>query len=373
MKRRITAVLLAAGLIFTAAGCGGASPAEAGTAPAAAAQAQAAEKQENAAKQRDKDLAGVNVRGDTVIISDHHPWLFFCGNDGQPLETYQRTNLFSEEELSRIGENIHNLADDLSSVGTKFVLFIPPMKEEVYPEWMPASIPVQANEGRSIQLKNYMREHYPDIPVVYPLEELTAAKEQYPDMNLYYEGDCHWNEIGSHVGMEALLSEIGKMTGHPYEAHYKAFEETDVKIAGDLQTLVELGDEYLSTTYRTGELTGYTITEQTAKTEEEFAAMVTAGQNPDIPVRKFLMVKEFAENPEARMPVRTFITGDSFMLGMVPYVFDAFPETEAYSRYYLNMDAVLDMEPEVFVYEIAERYLGELDIIPGYNTAALPE
>ena len=108
-------------------------------------------------------------------------------------------------------------------------------------------------------------------------------------------------------------------------------------------------------------------------TPEEFAQMVAAGQNPDIPVRKFLMVKEFAKNPEARMPVRTFITGDSFMLGMVPYVFDAFPETEAYSRYYLDMDAVLEMKPEVFIYEIAERYVSELDIIPGYNTAALAE
>ena len=80
-----------------------------------------------------------------------------------------------------------------------------------------------------------------------------------------------------------------------------------------------------------------------------------------------------ALHPEARMPVRTFITGDSFMLGMVPYVFDAFPETEAYSRYYLDMDAVLEMKPEVFIYEIAERYVSELDIIPGYNTAALAE
>ena len=134
-----------------------------------------------------------------------------------------------------------------------------------------------------------------------------------------------------------------------------------------------VGDEYLSTTYVPEEMTPYEITVQTAKTEEEFAQMVAAGQNPDIPVRKFLMVKEFAKNPEARMPVRTFITGDSFMLGMVPYVFDAFPETEAYSRYYLDMDAVLEMKPEVFIYEIAERYVSELDIIPGYNTAALAE
>jgi hypothetical protein len=31
------------------------------------------------------------------------------------------------------------------------------------------------------------------------------------------------------------------------------------------------------------------------------------------------------------------------------------------------------MKPEVFIYEIAERYVSELDIIPGYNTAALAE
>ena len=292
----------------------------------------AAKAAEEAAAKRAKDLEDANVRGDTVILSEHHPWLFFCGNDGQPLETYQRTNLFSEEDLARVGENLHNLAQDLDSVGTKFILFIPPMKEEVYSEWMPSSIPVEDNEGRSMQLVNYMREHFPEIPVVYPLEEEPAAREHYGEQSLYYEGDCHWNEIGSHVGMEALLSAVGELTGHPYEPQYKTFTVGEDRIAGDLQMLVELGDEYLS-----------------------------------------MMVKEFAKNPEARMPVRTFITGDSFMLGMVPYVFDAFPETEAYSRYYLDMDAVLEMKPEVFIYEIAERYVSELDIIPGYNTAALAE
>ena len=363
----------------------GAAAAAGGAGEAQAAQGQAAQQKvteeqkaaakaaEKAAAKRAKDLEDANVRGDTVILSDHHPWLFFCGNDGQPLETYQRTNLFSEEDLARVGENLHNLAQDLDSVGTKFILFIPPMKEEVYSEWMPSSIPVEDNEGRSMQLVNYMREHFPEIPVVYPLEEELAAKEHYGEQSLYYEGDCHWNEIGSHVGMEALLSAVGELTGHPYEPQYKTFTVGEDRIAGDLQMLVELGDEYLSTTYVPEEMTPYEITVQTAKTEEEFAQMVAAGQNPDIPVRKFLMVKEFAKNPEARMPVRTFITGDSFMLGMVPYVFDAFPETEAYSRYYLDMDAVLEMKPEVFIYEIAERYVSELDIIPGYNTAALAE
>lgn len=358
--------LLSAGLMIMAPGCGSSQEVDAATLPAA-------EIQTDAASKRKADLAGADVRGDTVILSEHHPWLFFCGNDGQPLETYQRTNLFSEEEIARIGENLHNLASDLDSVGTKFILFIPPMKEEVYSEWMPASIPVMNNEGRSMQLVNYMREHYPEIPVVYPLEQEIAAKEHYQDQILYYEGDCHWNDIGGHVGMEALLGEVGRQTGHPYETEYKTFEETGEKIAGDLQSLVELGDEYLSTTYRPLQMSGYTVTEQTAKTEEEFAQMLAAGQNPDIPVRKFLMVREKSENPEARMPVRTFITGDSFMLSMMPYVCDAFPETVAYSRYYLNMDAVLEMKPEVFIYEIAERYLSELNIIPGYNTAALKE
>ena len=73
------------------------------------------------------------------------------------------------------------------------------------------------------------------------------------------------------------------------------------------------------------------------------------------------------------MTVRTLITGDSFMLVMVPYVFDFFSESVDSSRCFLDMDAVLEMKPEVFIYEIAERYVSELDIIPGYNTAALAE
>jgi hypothetical protein len=41
------------------------------------------------------------------------------------------------------------------------------------------------------------------------------------------------------------------------------------------------------------------------------------------------------------------------------------------SRYYFDTDDLVAEEPDVFVYMIAERYLHELTMIPGYNTMAL--
>ena len=38
------------------------------------------------------------------------------------------------------------------------------------------------------------------------------------------------------------------------------------------------------------------------------------------------------------------------------------------SRYYFDTEDLMTRKPDVFVYMIAERFLQELSVLPGYNT-----
>ena len=68
---------------------------------------------------------------------------------------------------------------------------------------------------------------------------------------------------------------------------------------------------------------------------------------------------------------KIYLSGDSFRWNLTPFIQAAASETVITSRYYLDTDDIMIEEPDVFVYEIAERYIRDLDMIPGYNTVAL--
>ena len=291
-----------------------------------------------------------------VIISDTHPWLFLSGGDGESLETYQRTNLFKPARLERAAANIHNLKNDIAeATGAQFILMIVPGKESIYSEYMPADIPVMDNEGRTMQFIRYMHEHYPDVEIVYPYEEMMQAKEEYPGKVLYLESDNHWNFIGSFVGTRALLTRISLLTGASYQPEHRDFVETGHSSGIDLASMMGLQGDYWSTMYQTP-AREYTILEETKDPATgdviRHAAASEAGMR-------------------AEVPVNLYFIGDSFRHMMSQYLFEWAAKTTVVNRFYFNPDDMIAEKPNVVVYEMTDRHLGELTSLPGYNTAAL--
>ena len=116
---------------------------------------------------------------DKVVFGTSRPWLFNRSEDGQPLETYKRTNLFSEEELDRISQNLSEMQQDFSDAGIRMVLMISPDKEQIYgDDYMPSSVAVLENEGRTEQLIGALGKTCPSLPVVYPAELLRKGREK---------------------------------------------------------------------------------------------------------------------------------------------------------------------------------------------------
>ena len=290
---------------------------------------------------------------DKVVFGTSRPWLFNRSEDGQPLETYKRTNLFSEEELDRISQNLSEMQQDFSDAGIRMVLMISPDKEQIYgDDYMPSSVAVLENEGRTEQLIGALGKTCPSLPVVYPAELLRKGREK---EEVYYASDTHWNRIGACIACGALVDTLAEDTGSTWpgaEAFRERYHFSEKeKKAGDLQKLVRLGEEFDSTEYEA----------QEARTAE------VSDVSEDV---RGEVIRERSSNPGG-LPLNVYLSGDSFRWNLTRFLQDGVNKSTVTSRYYLDLEDVVSQEPDVFVYMIAERYLHELDRIPGYNTQAL--
>ena len=302
---------------------------------------------------------------DQVILGKKKPWLFNQSDDGQPLDTYKHTNRFLKEKLEAMGENLASLQSDLNDAGIRFVLMVSPDKEQIYGEdYMPGWVRVQEEEIRTLQFIKYMEENYPQIKIVYPAIPLREEKvrEEAGGRSVYYESDTHWNRIGACVASRALLGAIlegsdwGNEGGEPdfntYSSSLYEFVDNGRK-RGDLQRLVQLGSDYDSTEYDPIQEPMYTVIDS------------MRDQNNEV-------IRELSKNDsESCLPIRLYLSGDSFRWNLGRFIEDAVSESVIASRYYLDLDDLAEFEPDIFIYMIAERYLQELDLLPGYNTMAL--
>lgn len=143
------------------------------------------------------------------VIFGKEGWLFYSAQrDGAPVSSYRGEDLFTREELRQISVDLRKTRDTLKKQGIDFVIFFAPNKERMYSEYMPDRYGPPAEEYALKQLVDFLRKHT-DLKVVYPYEELMAAKAEFPDIPIYYSRDTHWNGVGAYVGARALLSALG--------------------------------------------------------------------------------------------------------------------------------------------------------------------
>ncbi len=293
---------------------------------------------------------------DQVILGTQKPWMFYSSNDGQPLETYQHTNLFTPAQLADITDNMKSLNSDLADAGIDFILMISPDKETIYgPDYMPSYITVNEGPSRTEQLIAYMAQAAPEITIVYPRDALLQAKSNLPSgvESLYYESDTHWNLAGAWIGARELLNTIAAKRGIAWTAPTITFSSNGM-IPGDLQTMAQLGSDYASHAYNANQSQPYDV-----------LGSITDDSNDEI-----VWLKSQGKGSSA-MPVSVYLAGDSFRWNLRSFMQQFTQDSVVSSRYYFDTEDLVEQEPQVFVYQIAERYLHELSVLPGYNTMAL--
>ena len=263
----------------------------------------------------------------TNVILGTNNWLFYANpNDGDPIGAYKGQNLYTEEELAAIADNCMKQKDYLDSIGKEFVIFIAPNKERIYNEYMADMYGEPADNYRTLQLVNYLRENTL-IKVVYPYEELRKAKRLICE-NLYFQTDTHWNAVGAYVGTRVLLQEFG--------IELPPIEKLNIKeigpISGDLQGMIGLtgfdfGDCYYS-------VTGYD-THNFEYVEYDFGRNIKCHSNSD--------------------PRRVYVIRDSFGTAMAEIVGSQFSNSCMHHFEARPYSDLVEFDPDNVIYEPVER------------------
>lgn len=273
---------------------------------------------------------------DNVLIGKEG-WLFYVSKgDGDPIGSYQGTNLLSEDELAVMAENLVFWRDYLAERGMEFVLFLAPNKERMYSEYMPDSYGDPAEEYKVKQVVEYLRANT-DLRVVYPYEELMQAKEAVAE-NIYYKTDSHWNEIGAYVGASALLKELG--IDMPAITDEGITIEDPGKAEGDLAKMLYLSKpmKNVDSNYH---VTGYDAHGVT-NDEADFFGMMSYYTTDAADERSLYLIR------------------DSFATAMSPYLASQFDTANMRHISSYTNDDLWQCDPDVVVLELVERNVDKL-------------
>ncbi len=269
------------------------------------------------------DIVAENEAG--AVFEGKEGWLFYTGND--TIADYQGTDLLTQNELGKIRSQFSVVRDRLALMGKEFVIFIAPNKEQVYSRFMPDSYGELTDYTRAQQVTDYLREN--GFRVVYPIDELKEAAAKYPQYDLYFKTDTHWNYLGAYVGTRALLAELGIYA--PDISQIRIGHTTEISdVSAELS--INLGDNY--------ELYGYSG--NPVPSIEVYPAEVVSTLNTGTDPRKVMLI------------------GDSFTTAQIPVMgafFDHVTRCPSKSIPALTDLIFSEEQPDVVVYETVERYV----------------
>lgn len=269
---------------------------------------------------------------DRVIVGDDN-WLFYCRtDDGDPVGCYKGTNLLSDEQLCQIKQNCLLQRDFLAEQGKEFVIFIAPNKERVYSEYMPEQYGKPAENYQALQIYNYLKENT-DLKIVYPYDELMEAKKNI-DYNIYSKTDTHWNYIGGYIGACALLDVL----------------DIEMPKITDSQMTITVGDEV------SGDLAGMlNLNNQLKFADHSYTVSGYDDHNMQVIEEDFNTMYSYSANNAD--PRKIYVLRDSFSTHMARYIGSQFSESYLRHRNTYSYDDLVNINPDIVVFEIVERYV----------------
>lgn len=182
---------------------------------------------------------------DSVIIG-REDWLYFA----ETLDDYMQQRVLSEEELVRIRKILTLVDEYVASQGGKFLFFVAPNKNTIYPEYMPYYYPRGTGKSSLERLSSVLdgSSFYLDISAV--LKEKKASWQQDVSASnhsqwLYYQRDSHWNDYGAAVVFESIMDWRESMNGNHGSESFGAFGQMQSHGDESLEQMQSHEDESL--------------------------------------------------------------------------------------------------------------------------------
>jgi alginate O-acetyltransferase complex protein AlgJ len=229
----------------------------------------------------------------------------------------------------------------LARRGCRYLVFIPPDKQTIYPEYLPPVPHPHHPQSRLDQLLEHMRAHS-TVPIIDVRADLLQAKER---ERLYHITDSHWNDRGAFVGYHRVAQALAEWFPVIHPLPREAFEEdTHLAGGGDLAEMIGLAhrtrEERLDLRPR--------IPRRAIRHDEGMA--MPAG------IRFALGKPYLTECDDPRLP-RAVVFHDSFGLPMQPFLSEHFSRSVWYWIDDFLQEVVEQERPDVVIHQLLERKL----------------
>ncbi len=261
--------------------------------------------------------------------------LFYKGsqlNGEDPLADYTGDNLFTEAELSRIQASFTEAKTYLEQRGIKFLVMLPPNKERAYAQYMPMSFGDPSESCRLAQARKLLTNA--GIEVVSPLKEIQSYKKEHPEDPMYFQFDTHWTRLGAYLAGRAADECLGFAMPELIDVPRAKGEPFNEDLAGQMGLTDLLHSDPVLNPY------DYSSHPPEVTANELLTAMDGHALTGD----------------ESRL----LLVGDSFSTLMFPYIACNYETSKMVIYYDYNEELLEEFQPDVVVFEVVERYLGNL-------------
>jgi hypothetical protein len=281
-------------------------------------------------------LIGDRVFTNLIVSRDY--WLVYTGE--LSTDDYQRVIPFREDQLSEFQHNLDAFNDKLRAEGVALLVVIVPNKNTIYPEYMPDEIPVMGDVSRFDQIVQYMAAH--GATRILDLRSALLAARQ--TRQVYYAMDSHWNEYGAFIGYQEIITALKK-----------DFPALQARPLSDYAS-ASLGKVRFDLAGMSG---GMILTKEKFHLVPLFESQTTA-RSIDIGESRKLT---FSANPDGGLP-RAVVYHDSFFFDVIPLISENFSHAIfipiAGGREVVTRAWLAEIQPDVVIIEITERYISEL-------------
>jgi|GEM_PF-4160681 len=275
------------------------------------------------------------------VMSGGDGFLFL--SDDEALHYYQRTELFSTEDLTAWRSGLITTSSRIAALGAHYQVLIAPNKHSLYSEKLPNWFNRHLHKQSRLDQLFAVLQDTP-VGVTYPLAALQKALVDFPYASPFFKTDTHWNEFGAGVAALELLNDLGISL----EASINPKPYTPEK-AGDLARMI--GQQYLMAE------DGWTLPDEWLK-----AHCVLPGSelflNHQTDPLQFNRI-DCAGGQKNGLKALIFM--DSFGVGLVPALSTAFEEAVFVWSYKLDETLVEQMRPNFVIHQLVERKLQTLE------------
>jgi hypothetical protein len=268
---------------------------------------------------------------DDKFVRGKNDRLFLDNDTNEVIRQHTGERLFSRAERRRWRLLLESRSAILGKQGVPYFLLVPPNAHSVYPEDLPDH--VHSHHTRPVlQLIEELREKDSFAKLIYPLDELLAAKPRL----LYPKTDPHWSAIGGFIAYQRLADELSGVV----EMNRVREEDllwTERMLAGELGFKIEPQQTSIHVGARVKNPTAYLVSDN--RVINRGAVIVT--ECPDAP------------------PTTCVVLGDSFSDQLSVFLAASFGRF-VYAYTYLSgldCDFIRQHEPDVVVSVLNERFM----------------